>query len=85
VRPLDEIENDAAAAQPGPWSRVPTDPSNIIDDNGFHVCRTIEPSEGIDHEAMFILHARTDVPALCAEVRRLRALVRRKRIQRGPK
>ncbi len=66
----------AGAAQPAPWEAVPEDPSNIIDGNGFHVCRTMPPSNDPDHEADFICAARTAVPALLDECERLRALLR---------
>ena len=36
-------------------------------------CRTDDPEHMTERNSTFIAHARTDVPTLCAEVRRLRA------------
>lgn len=61
------------AAVEGPWDRLEGDESNIVDANGMHVCRTMEPSKGDpDHEAAFIAASRTLVPRLLDEVERLK-------------
>lgn len=82
---LDEIEDRAAAATPGPWeTRIGRGGPR----NGDAAVWTAEPVEeacvsghvriadcgyrGLD--ADFIAHARTDVPALLAEIDRLRAV-----------
>ncbi|MFI6266134.1 hypothetical protein [Micromonospora sp. NPDC051006] len=84
---LDAIEMRAAGATPGPWATDPdsawrrcheaheyvyaTDPT----DRAGIVALTGIKGEHVRNarDAAFIAHARTDVPALVAEVRRLRA------------
>lgn len=66
---LQAIKARAAAATPGPWSVNNTDPDVVLDSDGRFVGRADE-----DADAEFIAHARTDVPALIAEVERLREL-----------
>ncbi|MHB8406220.1 MAG: hypothetical protein ACYDCJ_12435 [Gammaproteobacteria bacterium] len=63
---LDAIEARANAATPGPWD---TDEY----DGGLRSTVTAGPITS-DEDYDFIAHARTDVPALIAEVRRLRAI-----------
>jgi hypothetical protein len=59
---LKEIEERAARATPGPWDgRI-----------GVGGCDYIVKAE-TRQDATFIASARTDIPALCAEVRRLQA------------
>jgi hypothetical protein len=41
---------DAERVQPAPWVEHERDFGNIIDDNGFHVCRTVALNDGSDHE-----------------------------------
>ncbi|MFF2383696.1 hypothetical protein [Streptomyces sp. NPDC058108] len=70
---LDDIEARAAAATPGPWSSHEDWPGRVFSDGGpnyLHIARTT----GWNAEAneRFIAHAREDVDALLAEVRRLR-------------
>lgn len=80
---LDAIEARAAAATPGPWkpcgpcARPDGGRCNLVwaavNENapiagGDEVCAT-------NADAQFIGHARTDVPALVAENRRMRALL----------
>lgn len=74
---LDAIGARAEAAAPGPWvvfgdASVVAPGPGYGDDDLLHIYD--EGGHGSD-EATFIAHARTDVPALVAEVRRLRALV----------
>ena len=75
---LVQIESRAHAATPGPWKVCPdeNDENNVPlvccgpeDEHGGPVC--CDPLTEAD--ATFIAHARADVPALVAEVRRLRA------------
>lgn len=79
---LDAIEKRASAATEGPWLLGDgfSDESNDADDwairtpSGF-LCAS--PDDGVRgshdfRDATFIVHAREDVPALVAEVRRLR-------------
>ncbi len=78
---LSEIERRCEAARMGPWTsyiegRDHTSGSNII-----LVGPTAEPNDDIDivgateADQDFIAHARSDVPRLLAEVRRLRTLM----------
>lgn len=77
---LDAIEARAKAATPGPWRvnpRVEADPGET-DGHGW----LAGPPAAIEYEAAlfnrdadFIAAAREDVPALIAEVRRLRSVV----------
>jgi hypothetical protein len=67
---LDAIEARANAASPGPWTRTDSyDPEINVD-----VCNADGNLVGPDDEE-FIASARTDVPALVAEVRALRKLL----------
>ena len=75
---LVQIESRAHAATPGPWKVCPDEnDENTVplvccgpeDEHGGPVC--CDPLTEAD--ATFIAHARADVPALVAEVRRLRA------------
>jgi hypothetical protein len=80
---LDEVEARANAATEGPWRALT---SGRRGGDHWHVTDSdqsialIHASDGEDEDmrepdAEFIAHARTDVPALVAEVRRLRAKV----------
>jgi hypothetical protein len=71
-----EIRTRAEAATPGPWSTHEDWPGRVFSDgnpNYLHIARTT----GWNAEAneRFISHARDDVPALLAEIDRLRARV----------
>lgn len=81
-RELDAIAARCEAATPGPWEPVvgrfdviaPRETNAGLD--RYHVCDT----SGRDYDQMrvnaaFIAHSRQDIPALLAEVRRLRALL----------
>ena len=79
---LDEIEKRAMAATDGPWSKCgieweghtsDPDPELSVVCHGDH-CAIVESveAEHRDADLTFIAHARNDVPALVAEVRRLR-------------
>lgn len=70
---LAEIKARAEAATPGPWKRFHMDRFSINNEPlEKHICGVSQESE---HDAAFIAHAREDVPALLAEVERLRAAV----------
>ncbi len=66
---LDAIEARATAATAGPWV---SDGVEIWLTHGDIVIATLHPDR-IPEDAEFIGHSRMDVPALAAEVRRLRA------------
>jgi hypothetical protein len=76
---LDAIEARAEAATPGPWT---TDGWEIYQGTGDgapdlmrwvgETCRA-DDYDGSRADAAFIAHAREDVPAMAAEIRRLRA------------
>lgn len=72
---LSQIEARAAAASPGPWTlgapEGPMDGPTVKDADGLTL---VEDVSIRITECDFIAHARTDVPALVSEVRRLRAL-----------
>ena len=86
---LAAAEARAAAATPGPWERCDagtwqhgryrrTEVFVRRPDDDVAIASDIldpESDEVSDANADFIAHARTDVPALVAEVRRLRAVV----------
>ena len=63
---LDAIEARAHAATPGPWRPAGPDGDAVAQMGSARRIRSLE-------DAAFIAAARTDVPALLAEVRRLRA------------
>jgi hypothetical protein len=78
---LDTIETRANAATPGPWC---TDSWEIYQGSEYEpgistwigeTCRGMTSLEQDRADAAFVAAARTDVPALLAEVRRLRARV----------
>jgi len=76
---LNQIDARAEAALPGPWSWTPDTPKM----NGVHWNMRIKDQPGIRfgiyeyqhgyQNAEFIAHARTDIPRLIAEIRRLKA------------
>lgn len=71
---LDRIEAEANAATPGPWMTTPDyeDPVIYVEadiDGGMFICGMDSYRED---DAHFIASARTNVPALVAEVRRLK-------------
>lgn len=76
---LDVIDGRSKAATPGPWFQGR---EGIRYENPRDIYSHREPIEGVstdipttDADAEFIVHAREDVPALVAEVRRLRCIV----------
>lgn len=74
---LQEIEERANAATPGPWEFSIGEAWTVYRDNTYTEAIAILPS-GADgnharNNAMFTARARADVPALIAEVRSLRA------------
>jgi hypothetical protein len=83
---LDELERLAAAATPGPWTapiRQEDDSGNIEWWVGFQPLESRPGQYSRDstvlsyEDAAFITAARTAVPDLCREVRRLRAALKR--------
>ena len=84
VSELASMEARCNAATPGPWFHVPcpdgwndgvfTTPDPILGDSTT-VFSTLEGNMGMvsEEDGRFIAHARADVPALIAEVRRFRA------------
>ena len=75
---LDRIEALCAAATPGPWTAVKDPDGAFTIESDFYaaVCwREPWPENAAKciADAMLIASARTDLPALVAEVRRLRA------------
>ncbi len=83
---LKEIEARAAESAGGSWATV-TDPATsadralVVQTGDSTLIRVTRPGEPLSFTALrrtadFIAHAREDVPALVAEVRRLRALGR---------
>jgi hypothetical protein len=72
---LDQIETRAAAASKGPW-RLSDDYTDIHAADGEHLASYCHTTDG-----EFIAHARTDVPAMAAEIRRLRAELAAARVQ----
>jgi hypothetical protein len=74
---LNKIEARCNAAMPGPWRAVPRSSDGHV---GYFLGAEIEPLEqpvrgqfAYMPDAEFIAAARTDVPRLVAEIRRLRA------------
>jgi hypothetical protein len=90
---LEAIGARAAAATPGPWAMSRDEMSAGFGKHRYVVVGTttadgqravdwrllVEGMRGADavHDAEFIAHARTDVPALLAEVARLKAALER--------
>lgn len=70
---LDAIEARANTATPGPWA-VSEDYSDVLAPDGSQLASYWNPTSETEN-GEFIAHAREDVPALLAEVRRLRAQV----------
>ncbi|QLJ01493.1 hypothetical protein HZZ00_10975 [Streptomyces sp. NEAU-sy36] len=70
---LDAIQARANAATPGPWFPHEDWPGRVFAESEFnaHVARVTGSNPEANEQ--FIAHAREDVPALVAEVRRLRA------------
>lgn len=85
---LDAIEARVKAATPGPWVdghgwyNGPL--FDVVSASGRTICgcSTCDRGDGVgedENNAAFIMHARTDIPAFIAEVRRLRETVARLR------
>lgn len=83
---LQAIENRATAATPGPWQATGlpyngTDEPCILTAQGLYIAQTVYDMQSqteehaVDADTMFIASARTDIPALIAEVRRLQGLL----------
>lgn len=70
---LDAIEARATVASPAPWSTHSDWPGRVFSRNQFsgHIARAT--GTWAERNAAFVAHARTDVPALVSEARRLRA------------
>lgn len=69
---LDRLEALAQAATPGPWERRFHDQNEVETRDGIRVATFNEARRDTWHNARFISAARAAVPALVAEVRRLR-------------
>lgn len=85
MRPLEEIEADTSKASEGPWIAFgfgstdatvrKSQPDGWPDDPvGFLQCGA--NVDNAENDARFIAAARTDVPDLCAKVRKLEAGIR---------
>jgi cell division septum initiation protein DivIVA len=72
---LDAIEARANAATPGPWVQSQRDMWMVYRDGGGTPEIDVGGGYDIKENAAFVAHARSDVPALVAEVRNLRAYV----------
>jgi hypothetical protein len=89
---LEEIERRAMLASPGPWearleTRWGTGGASCIDLNpdgdedaelyfAYVPVERVSPDPQLDNDLDFVAHARTDIPRLVAEVRRLRRMIR---------
>ena len=87
---LNEIEARANAATPGPWEAAGWDVRTKItaDDQRGYLITSCQPSAFPENGAAnteFLSHARTDVPALVAEVRRLQGVNARQAETRAEK
>jgi len=77
---LQAIEARERAATPGPWNGVGKGFETYIEARNS----TVVTSAYIDDEDVaFVVHARSDVPALLAEVRRLQGLIKQAEWKRG--
>jgi hypothetical protein len=72
---LDAIEARVALASPAPWSILPAMTQNEAGQWSPPEIIGIAPYGHDDGDIEFIAHARQDVPAMAAEIRRLRAEV----------
>ena len=77
---LDAIEARANAATPGPWTFLPDQRLErrglgILGPSFERVALMPEPAGAHPADALFVAHARTDVPALVARVRELEAAI----------
>lgn len=71
---LSEIEARAKAATPGPWVSfdVDRDGTTVETSAGEILMGSLGSPDATSADTEFVAHAREDVPALVAEVRRLR-------------
>jgi len=74
---VSEIRARADAAMPGPWKAKARETPEEREWGVYEVVGTAWPGTGRVCDMEFIAHARDDIPWLCDEVERLRALVRR--------
>ena len=81
---LEAMEARVEAATPGPWNvfgmRLRAGQESLMWADGGGACWFLKDADGY-----FITHARTDVPALISEIRRLRGLVGALVLKRCPK
>lgn len=76
---LAEIQERCAEASPGPWKPDAYDmgPDNyslsVLDSKGLVILEVPSTSSLDESNLLFVAHARTDVPALLAEIARLKA------------
>jgi hypothetical protein len=82
---IEAIKRRCGAATPGPWKVEEQKERDPRTDTWHHLYWIVRPHDSYDpditcerkQDADFFSHARTDVPALVAEVEKLRALVRK--------
>ena len=71
LQELEEIRKRCDAATEGPWEQEDCRENHIATATGMDIAHAPKQIN-----AQFIAHARTDVPALLAEVERLRGLIK---------
>lgn len=74
---LAAIKARAEAATPGPWELASASSGYSNESDVISQDLGVVAHDVLNNTAVFIAHARTDVPALVAEVERLRALCQR--------
>lgn len=68
---LEAIEARAAAATPGPWRQARYGGVETADGNTL-IFQAHDLAQFVEADEIFTAHARTDIPVLIAEIRRLR-------------
>jgi len=71
---LEPIEQRAGAATAGPWGCDGEEIAPLMPDSSLDWSNEIGVIISHEQDGHFVAHARTDVPALIAEVKRLRAI-----------
>lgn len=69
---LAAIRERAESATPGPWVAIPNVRPAVVSDDGDGYWTDVADAFEEEADAEFVAHAREDVPALLAEVDRLR-------------
>ena len=72
---IDLIEARANAATPGPWSEAWEGEIHAHPGLGWEMVLRVPEADDRPADCAFVAHAREDIPALIAEVRRMRAVV----------